>query len=89
MDSLIEELNDPLECPETTSIFALCREAADHIEQLEAKIERLSSRGIEDMQDTIRQQAATIERIRKVSEDSALSWQDKHIATWKIVKEQE
>ena len=33
----------------------------------------------------IQELEATIERIREVSEDSTLSWQDKHIATWRIV----
>jgi hypothetical protein len=35
VSNLIERLRDPLECPDTKSVFALCREAADEIERLQ------------------------------------------------------
>ena len=38
MNDLIERLNDPLECPDTKSVFDLCREAADEIERLRADL---------------------------------------------------
>jgi hypothetical protein len=52
----------------------ICTRAADHIEQIEAKVERLESRGINDMQWTIKQLEAERDRWKKAASGWARKW---------------
>ena len=73
-DDIVEWLRRQSELCDCREDYERLFDAAAEIERLRAKVERLESRGINDMQHEIAEQAAEIERLRHGIAACCVGW---------------